>query len=65
VDTDALVARLQELGVTAYYWRIRHVSTDWDDLKLFLPKARAAGIMMLCRTTNAPSQQQAQAVALF
>ena len=44
VDTDALVARLKELGVTAYYWLIWHAPSDWDDLKLFLPKARAAGI---------------------
>lgn len=44
VEVDALVARLKELGVTAYYWLIWHAATDWDDLKLFLPKAAAAGI---------------------
>ena len=44
VDTDAMVTRLKELGVTTYYWLIWHAPTDWDDLKLFLPKAREAGI---------------------
>jgi hypothetical protein len=44
VDIDAMVARLKELGVTTYYWLIWHASTDWDDLKLFLPRAAAAGI---------------------
>ena len=44
VDTDAMVTRLKELGVTTYYWLVWHAATDWDDLKLFLPKAQAAGI---------------------
>jgi hypothetical protein len=44
VDTDAMVKRLKELGVTTYYWLIWHAATDWDDLKLFLPKASEAGI---------------------
>ncbi len=44
VDTDALAARLGELGVTTYYWLIWHAPTDWDDLKVFLPKAGRAGI---------------------
>jgi uncharacterized protein YfiM (DUF2279 family) len=44
VDTDAMVKRLKELGVTTYYWLIAHAPTDWDDLKLFLPKASKAGI---------------------
>jgi hypothetical protein len=44
VDIDAMVTRLKELGVTTYYWLIWHAPTDWDDLKLFLPKAAAAGI---------------------
>jgi hypothetical protein len=44
VDVDAMVARLRDLGVTTYYWLIWHASTDWDDLKLFLPKASEAGI---------------------
>ncbi|MCY2954829.1 MAG: hypothetical protein NTU53_23100 [Planctomycetota bacterium] len=46
VDADAMVARLKELGVTTYYWLIWHAPTDWDDLKLFLPKARQAGIQV-------------------
>ncbi len=44
VDTEALLERLQELHVTAYYWLIWHAQTDWDDLELFLPRAREAGI---------------------
>jgi len=44
VDVDTMAARLKELGVNTYFWLIWHASTDWDDLKLFLPKAAAAGI---------------------
>ncbi|HWI57651.1 MAG TPA: hypothetical protein VNZ22_10525, partial [Bacillota bacterium] len=44
VDTDLLVQRLQDLGVTTYYWLIWHAATDWEDLKLFLPKAAQAHI---------------------
>jgi hypothetical protein len=44
VDIDAMVVRLKDLGVTTYYWLIWHAATDWDDLKLFLPKAAEAGI---------------------
>lgn len=44
VHIDAMVAGLKELGVTTYYWLIWHAATDWDDLKLFLPKAAQAGI---------------------
>jgi len=44
VDVDAMVARLKELGVSTYYWLIWHAATDWEDLKLFLPKAAHAGL---------------------
>ena len=44
VDVDAMVRRLDELGVNTYFWLIWHAATDWDDLKLFLPKAAAAKI---------------------
>jgi hypothetical protein len=44
VDSDALVARLKELGVSTHYGLVWHGATDWDDLQLFLPKAAAAGI---------------------
>ncbi len=44
VDIDAMVARLKDLGVNTYFWLIWHAPTDWDDLKLFLPKAAAAKI---------------------
>jgi len=44
VDVAGLTRRLQELGVTTYYWLIAHAATDWDDLKLFLPEAKRAHI---------------------
>ena len=44
VDIDAMANRLKQLGVTTYYWLVWHAPTDWDDLKLFLPKAAEAGI---------------------
>ena len=44
VDTERLAKRLSELGVNTYYWLIWHRSTDWDDLKLFLPSAAKARI---------------------
>jgi hypothetical protein len=44
VDLDGMVRRLKELRVSTYYWLVWHEATDWDDLKLFLPKASQAGI---------------------
>lgn len=44
VDIDGMVKRLKELGVTTYYWLVWHAASDWDDLKLFLPKAAKAHI---------------------
>lgn len=44
VDTDFLVRRLNELHANTYMWLIRHNTNDWNDLKVFLPKARKAGI---------------------
>ena len=46
VDVDRLLARLKELGVTTYYWLVFHAKTDWDDLKLFLPKAAEAKLVV-------------------
>src|ERR1017187_6852823 len=46
VDGDALLNRLKELHVTTYYWLVWHAATDWDDLKLFLPKAAQANIQV-------------------
>jgi hypothetical protein len=46
VDGDALLARLKELRVTTYYWLVWHAATDWDDLKLFLPKAAQANLQV-------------------
>src|SRR5690242_8400261 len=44
VDAEGMSRRLKELGVGDYYWLIWHASTDWEDLRLFLPKAARAGI---------------------
>src|SRR3974390_2700495 len=46
VDIEAMTTRLKELGITTYYWLIAHAATDWDDLKLFLPKAAQARIQV-------------------
>ena len=39
-----MIKRLKELEVNTYYWLVWHAATDWDDLKVFLPKASEAGI---------------------
>ncbi len=44
VDTAAMARRLRELGVSTYYWLIAHATTDWEDLKLFLPEAARAHV---------------------
>lgn len=44
VDVPAMISRLKELRVTAFFFLIWHRDTDWDDLALFLPEAQAAGI---------------------
>ena len=44
VDTDRLVKRLVDLHANTYMWLIWHSANDWDDLKVFLPKAQQAGI---------------------
>ncbi len=44
VDGDAMAARLKGLGVNTCFWLLWHAPTDWDDLKLFLPKAANAKI---------------------
>lgn len=49
VDTDAMVERLKDLGVTTYYWLVWHAATDWDDLKAFLPKAATPGRSVMSR----------------
>ena len=44
VKIDEMVALLKELGVNTCLWHIWNAPTDWDDLKLFLPKAAQAGL---------------------
>lgn len=39
VDLDFLVKDLRAIGANTYNWLIWHASTDWDDLKAFLPLA--------------------------
>lgn len=45
VDVEALATRLKELGVGTYYWLVEPES-DWEDLKLFLPKAAEVGVQV-------------------
>jgi len=44
VDVDRLVAELVEIRANTYSFCIHNWATDWDDLKLILPAARANGI---------------------
>lgn len=44
VDIDGTLRRVKQLHVGTYYFLIDHAATDWDDLKLFLPKAAKAGL---------------------
>ena len=44
VDVDRLIAELVELHANTYSFAIHGYATDWDDLKLFLPRAREKGI---------------------
>jgi len=44
VDVDRLVAQLVELHANTYSFGIHGYATDWDDLKLLLPRAREKGI---------------------
>jgi hypothetical protein len=41
VDTDRLVSELVKVKANTYNFLIHHRPTDWDDLQIFLPKARA------------------------
>jgi hypothetical protein len=44
VDVDRLIAQLVEIHANIYSFCIHGYATDWDDLKLILPAARAKGI---------------------
>ncbi len=44
VDVDQLVAELVKIRANTYNFLVHHQSNDWDDLKLFLPKARENNI---------------------
>ena len=43
IDTDSLIQSLKENGDTSYVWSINQ-NNSWEDLHLFLPKAKIAGI---------------------
>lgn len=64
VDTEAMARRLKELGVTSYYWLIAHAGTDWDDLRLFLPKAAQRHIQVWAYLVP-PSESAPQAGSLY
>ncbi|HOX56998.1 MAG TPA: hypothetical protein P5205_00570 [Candidatus Paceibacterota bacterium] len=44
VDVDRLLAQLVELQANTYSFCIHNYATDWDDLKILLPRARERGI---------------------
>ena len=44
VDVERLIAQLVELHANSYSFCIHGYSTDWDDLKRVLPRAREKGI---------------------
>ena len=44
VDVDRLIDQLVELHANTYSFCIHGYSTDWEDLKLILPRAREKGI---------------------
>lgn len=44
VDVEKLVDELVEVGANTYSFCIHAQRTDWDDLKLILPRTRAKGI---------------------
>ena len=44
MDVDRLIAELVDLHANTYSFCIHGYYTDWDDLKLLLPRAREKGI---------------------
>lgn len=44
VDQARLLEELGELRVNTYNWLVWHRETDWEDLRAFLPAARARGL---------------------
>ena len=44
VDVDRLIAELVDIRANTYSFCIHRYATDWDDLKLLLPRAREKGI---------------------
>ncbi|WP_123848541.1 hypothetical protein [Chitinophaga lutea] len=44
VDVQRLLTELKDVHANTYNWLIWTRATDWDDLQLFLPLARKAGI---------------------
>lgn len=56
VDIPRLLDELIDQRANTYHWLIWHRDTDWDDLKLFLPKAREKNIKVWV-TISPPSEQ--------
>ncbi len=44
VDSQRLIRQLRQMHANTYFWLVWHAETDWEDLREFLPLARAAGI---------------------
>lgn len=61
VDVDRLVAELVAIKANTYNFLIWRATNDWDDFKLFLPKARAQNIKVwvtLCPPSECPPHTQ-------
>lgn len=57
VDTDRLVRELVAIKANTYNFLVWRATNDWDDLKLFLPKARAHKIrvwLTICPPSECP-----------
>ncbi|RAK42179.1 UNVERIFIED_ORG: hypothetical protein DFS12_1011540 [Chitinophaga ginsengisegetis] len=44
IDCDKLISELKDLHANCYNWLVLTGHDEWEDLPVFLPKARAAGI---------------------
>jgi hypothetical protein len=62
VDIPVLLERLKALRAESYNWLIWGHDTDWDDLRLFLPKAREQGLRVWV-TLVPPSESPPKAKA--
>jgi hypothetical protein len=63
VDNERLLKELRDIHANTYHWLIWTKTNDWDDLKLFLPKARAEKIKVW--VTLVPPSESAPKTAWY